>query len=1504
MTSKRRTDYIGKILHSLKNAAAGDYSTKLDFASKDDELGLIADAVNTLLQKTGERLSAKQTPADLTEDTRRYRHILDSIEESYFEVDLKGNLNFFNQRVRLDLGYSKEELQGVKFIQLMDETNAGKVYEAFHQVFLTGKPIKGFDWEILKKNKEKIYVESSVALLHDEKGQPVGFRGIVRDISLRKKAEKALRRSEEKYRHILENMDETYLETDLKGNFIFFNDALCRIFGYSREELQNTSYRLTTPPETQQRIFENFNEIYRTGKTKTFINHAVKTKDGSIRLMEISIALLRSPAGEPIGFGGIGRDVTEKIEAEQKIKNSERHLRLITDNIRDIIWTLDFNLRWTYLSPSVFRITGFSLEEVINIPLKVMLPPETYAQIEQALAEELSKEARGPVPDEQRMAIFELPLMHKNGTRLWVEISAAFNRDEYSKPFEIVGVTRDISERKKTEVALRESEALHRKALETTSDGVSIIQDGKYVYLNPQFLKTMGLPDNYQISERLGSAMHPDDSKLMNYYYKKRLQGEPTPGIHDVRVIKPDQTLMYLQVTSVDIVYQGKPSLLSFMQDVTQRKRAENALKESEKRYRTIAENINDVVWTIDFNMQITYASPSNTRVTGYTPEEAQYISLKELLTPDSLTLAFRVLAEELARETSGQSFDPNRSRTLELEIHSKHGDSAWLEVNATFNRDANGKATEILAVGRNITERRNMEKALAESEQRYRMIVENMHDSISIMDLNFQYVYQSPSESRVTGFTPEEIMHIPTTDQMPPESYDLAEKTLARELELELSGKPVDPRRLITLELEVYHKNGGTLWEEVNATFQRDENGKPIGMILTSRDITARKKAELALAENEKRYRTMAENVNDVIWTIDLDLKFTYVSPSCTRVTGYTPEEARRTPLSQLLKPESYARATQRLADELALEKSGKAFDPNRAITVDIEAIHKDGSILWLEVTGTFNRNKKGEITEILLLGRNFTQRRKAEQALEDSEKRYRMIIENMHEIIWTTDLNFQYTYVSPSVWWVTGYTPEEIMRLPVDQLLTPDSLALAQNALTEELTREFSGEPVDLYRSRTIEQELHHKNGGRVWLDVTATFTRNDNNKPIGMLMACRDITARKKAEEENDKLEAQLVQAQKMEIVGRLAGGVAHDFNNMLSVILGYVDLAKMRLARQHPVLKDIAEIEKAAIRSRDITTQLLAFSRKQIIEPKIIDLNDLVKHTQKALIRLIGEDIDLKVVQEENLWAIMFDPSQIEQILINLAVNARDAMPGGGKLTIETANLILDDLYCLNHIGFTPGRYVRLSFSDNGVGMDKKTIQHIFEPFFTTKEVGKGTGLGLATVYGIVKQNTGFINVYSEPNHGTTFSIYLPRTSGEKEIQNESGEEPEIAGSGNILLVEDDPMVLEITQGMLESIGYKVTAAANPLDAISLFENLHTFFDLIITDVVMPGMSGKELRNKLNEIRPAVKVLFMSGYTADVIAHHGVLEEGVQFLQKPFTIKSLAGKVNEAIAVKLS
>ena len=445
-------------------------------------------------------------------------------------------------------------------------------------------------------------------------------------------------------------------------------------------------------------------------------------------------------------------------------------------------------------------------------------------------------------------------------------------------------------------------------------------------------------------------------------------------------------------------------------------------------------------------------------------------------------------------------------------------------------------------------------------------------------------------------------------------------------------------------------------------------------------------------------------------------------------------------------------------------------------------------------------------------------------------------------------------------------------------------------------------NSEPCECCTNNQLVDNDGNPAGVRIWDDknpVTGRYYINydraiewTDGRLVRMQIAT-DITDLKK-------MESQLLQAHKMESIGRLAGGVAHDFNNMLGVILGHTEFALEKAGGRQDLYADLKEIQSAAQRSADLTRQLLTFARKDIISPRQLDLNNTLESMLVMLRRLIGEDIDLIWKPASNTWPVKMDPSQIDQILANLCVNARDAIAGEGKLTIETGLQTFDAEYCKKHQGFIPGDFVVLAVSDNGCGMDKDTMKNLFEPFYTTKEVGKGTGLGLATVYGIVKQNDGFINVYSEPGQGTTFRIYLPRYLAETEShEKKTSDKINIDGTETILLVEDEPSILKMTRMMLERTGYKVLSAGTPGEAIALAREHAGEIHLLMTDVVMPEMNGRDLARNLLSLYPNLKRLFMSGYTANVIAHHGILDEGVNFIQKPFSREQIGIKIREVL-----
>lgn len=522
----------------------------------------------------------------------------------------------------------------------------------------------------------------------------------------------------------------------------------------------------------------------------------------------------------------------------------------------------------------------------------------------------------------------------------------------------------------------------------------------------------------------------------------------------------------------------------------------------------------------------------------------------------------------------------------------------------------------------------------------------------------------------------------------------------------------------------------------------------------------------------------------------------------------------------------------------------------------------------------------------------RELLERRRAEEALRDSEERHRRIVEALNDAV-LLRAKGMIIYANPAaVKLFRANDPEELIGKRYLDLVHPDDRAISAERIKKNIDENSTAYPRE-HRVLALDGQVVH---------VESTGWPIKYQGETQVFGVFRDITNRKRAEEEKAKLQGQLIQLQKMESVGRLAGGVAHDFNNMLGVILGHAEMALEQVDPAQPLHTNLEEIRRAANRSADLTRQLLAFARKQTVSPKVLDLNGTVDGMLKMLQRLIGEDIQLAWFPVSNVWPVKMDPSQVDQMLANLSVNARDAIAGVGKITIETQNVSFDEEYCAGHAGLVPGEYVLLAVSDDGCGMNKDILGKLFEPFFTTKEVGKGTGLGLAMVYGIVKQNNGFIDVYSEPGQGTTFKIYLPRYRGKTEqVRPEGAPAPEstMAGRETVLVVEDEPALLDLSRLMLEKQGYLVLAAGTPGEAIRLAGEHAGEIRLMLTDVVMPEMNGRDLARKMLSLHPNLKCLFMSGYTADVIAHRGILDDKAHFIQKPFSFKNLAARVREVL-----
>jgi len=782
--------------------------------------------------------------------------------------------------------------------------------------------------------------------------------------------------------------------------------------------------------------------------------------------------------------------------------------------------------------------------------------------------------------------------------------------------------------------------------------------------------------------------------------------------------------------------------------------------------------------------------------------------------------------------------------------------------------------------LGLEIQQRKEVEKELLQSHDLLanlaRLVPGVIYQYRLYPDGRSAFPYSSPGMNNIYEVTPEEVQDdaTPVFGRLHPDDFDKVSNSIQ---------ESAQTLRTFVCEFRVNLPKQGLRWRWSEAQPERMPDGGTLWHGIIS-DITELKQAEQKLQESEKRFQQMFMNAPMPYQSLDEQGNFLDVNQAFLDILGYSRGEVIGKNFGDILHPDWVSHFKNNFPRFRAI---------GEILGVEFEMVKKDGSTILVYFNGKVQLDEQGRFQRTHCIFQDITERRRIEEALIQSEKDLKKSQRIALVGSWRLDTTTNQVEWTEELYRMYGFDP----TLPPPpftehrQLFTPESWERLSSSLSATST---TGIPYEL------ELETVRNDGSNGWMWVRGEAVNDAAGNIIGLWGAAQDITDRKAFEAEREKLQAQLTQAQKMESVGRLAGGVAHDFNNMLAVILGHTEMALDDVDPAAPLHASLEAIQYAAERSATLTRQLLAFARKQTVAPKVVDINEAVAGMLNMLRRLIGEDIDLLWCPAENLPPIKVDPAQIDQLLANLCVNARDAIEGVGKITIETDRKIFDEAYCADHLGFLPGEYVLIEVSDDGCGMDQTILNQIFEPFFTTKEQGKGTGLGLASVFGMVKQNNGFINVYSEPGQGTTFKIYLPAFASKSAwVMEKEQELPTEHGHETILLVEDEPAILQMTTMMLTRLGYTVVAAATPGEAIRLALEYRERIDLLMTDVVMPEMNGRELAGNLLSHYPDLKRLFMSGYTANVIAHHGVLDEGVNFIQKPFSMKDLGKKLREAL-----
>jgi|GEM_PF-689847 len=1157
-----------------------------------------------------------------------------------------------------------------------------------------------------------------------------------------------------------------------------------------------------------------------------------------------------------------------------KVAEDKEELQTTLNSIGDALITGDAKGCVVWMNPMAEKLTGWTLAEAIKRPVCEVfniLNSETRKPV--ASFSDLTTANKTATIEPVR---FPFLLLTRDGHEHPITHSVAPIHDKDQHAVGIVLVFRDVTCEYKRELTLRESEADLRRAQTVAHLGnwswdivkrISTWSDEMYQIFGVR-------KDDFVLTkENIIERIHPEDRQRYEMLGRSAVQGA-NAGPFEGRIIRPDGEIRMVAASGFEIVCDSdgkRVRLFGTIWDITDQKLALESLRQSERRLKEAQAlggigdwELNPETGWVSFSDQMNRLlerDPAkgpihcSEAVEYVHPEDAQAVL-------DHVTTAFK----------------NNKSSEFTLRIRLPSGRVAWHQGIANVVKNAEGKMQRVYGVNLDVTERRKNELALKESQQKYRLLVENAHEAIYVVQ-NRKIQYANSMASQIAGMSEEDLFEKDLQVFLPSEDWDSALKHHERLM----NGELTQSQR----EYHILTRPGKPEWLLVNSVFILWK-GQPATLNFAP-DITAHKKAEADLEASERNYREIFNSTYEAIFLHDAATgNILDVNEAMCRLFGYSSKEEVLKLNLEVLTPRGDSIHTL----QEALHRI------QRAVTEDSQVFEwlarkKNGEDFWVEVS--LRCSEIGGQGRILAVVRDISDRKRAEAALLESEKRYRLIANNVADVIWVLDAETQrFTYVSPSVIKTRGFTTEEIINSPLESALSKESLKRMSILMTDRVAKSQPG------TSFIDEVEQPCKDGSFVQTEITTTFLLNEKGK-LEIIGISRDISERKHAEAERAQLQEQLTQVHKMESIGRLAGGVAHDFNNMLQAILGNVALSLLDLPANSPLRENLEEIEKCAQRSADLTRQLLAFARKQTVVPQELDLNKTVAGMIKMLRRLITEDIELVWTPGQGPLPIKIDPSQLDQILANLCVNARDAIGNMGKITIETSKVTFDNTTIKAHPGMPFGNYVLLSISDTGCGMDKQVIEHLFEPFYTTKNIGQGTGLGLATVYGIVNQNKGAISVQSVPGKGSVFKIFFPwfnpkNAKKKKEIINISA----CGGFETILLVEDEPVILMLGKRALESLGYTVLIANTPSQAIQIAGEHIGKIQLLITDVVMPEMNGRDLAQALSERDATInKCLFMSGYTADVIASHGILDENIHFIQKPFTVENLAQKVREAL-----
>jgi PAS domain S-box-containing protein len=1247
----------------------------------------------------------------------------------------------------------------------------------------------------------------------------------------------------------------------------FANRAHAAFLKKNPEELAGRRLHDILPKETADSLTRCAVRAFRTG-TVCENEEMVPDGEGNRRLLSVRAVPELDSDKKVARVVCQATDITDSRKAESSLRESRERFDQMARQSRTVVWEVDSEGVFTFVSPVVRDVLGYRVDELVGRLHFYDLHPER--------GREAFRKSSMEVFSRREMFLGRVNIvLTRDGRPIVVSTNGVplLNADGSLRGYR--GSDTDITRHHTAEKALRENEALYRSTIDALECSLHIIDsEFRIVMMNRTFrewCERLGI-NTEAVGLNLREQFPFLDDSVIGEYIGVMESGEPLVTCEDTEL---NGTVFSTETRKTPISFDdGNPGVLTTITDITQLKRAQQAHETFRGRYEQLVEMISDIIWIYETDARGRFRSgtisPAADRLLGLPPGTINHSfdTFFSHVHPQDLPALLSTLRMgiQARRESGAQDYRVIRA----------DGETLWFRSHASTHSLTDG-GIAVYGITTDITEQMTAERILRDSEEKHRLLFVHAISAILMYEQvsdgsgrprDYKVIDANPAFERVTGMKAVDVVGRRITEVFPG-----VENTQF----FTIFGKMA--RTGIPVNFSHYME---PLGKHLQINAYSLGNGRLASMFT---DITEEIRAQEAIRAGEARYQEVVSSISDIIWSYEVDEKGqvikSYMSPAAGRILGLDREISFQEYFSHI-HPEDHKRVTEHF------ERAIKTCEQNAE--TEFRVCPVNGGVAWMRVRGSANPQPDGHILASGT-GMEITREKLAGQALNEREEMYRALVEGLPDYVVRFDSQGRHLFVSRNVCELMGMDQSQIIGRTYRELGVPEDRC---RFWEENLRMVFEGQ-------QTIEMErVFTERGTSVVHSIRFVPERSGDGTVKSVLAIGQDVTRRIRDAEAREKLQSRLGQVQKMESIGRLAGGVAHDFNNMLGVILGYASTALDQLPTDHPLRFQLEEIRKAGERSAELTRQLLAFARQQVIQPGVVDLNRSMESLSKMLRRLMGAAIELVCLPGEDLWPVMVDPSQVDQILVNLCVNARDAIGGGsGTVTIETRNIVADESYSAWHPGFPPGDFVMLAVSDDGCGMDRDTIDKLFEPFFTTKEAGSGTGLGLATGYGIVRQNNGFINVYSEPGQGTTFKVYLPRYTGEEKPTQERVEHPVRGGTETILITEDEPSIRQLTTAMLESLGYSVTAADTPIQAIALADTAKKHFDLLITDVVMPGMNGRELAAAITEKSPKTRVLYVSGYTADVLARREETEPAGGFLQKPFSKFDLAEAVRSVL-----